>query len=165
MEARKKRTLFTSLFLLALAFPPFINSLDNPRLAGLRGPDILRLVAIGGELTSARLLAAYRAGIFPWYSEGILPMWWSPDPRMVLRAADLISMHDISLDLGPTRHGITRGRTIYFFDPLGTRNEVFTGGYRPDPDFPTITWTEDNIGRAVFYYEGELNNRFMKVHT
>jgi hypothetical protein len=32
---------------LALAFPPFINSLDNPRLAGLRGPDVLRLVAIG----------------------------------------------------------------------------------------------------------------------
>ena len=47
MEARKKRTLFKSLFILALAFPPFINSLDNPRLAGLRGPDILRLVAIG----------------------------------------------------------------------------------------------------------------------
>jgi hypothetical protein len=47
MEARKKRTLFTSLFILALAFPPFVNSLENPRLAGLRGPDILRLVAIG----------------------------------------------------------------------------------------------------------------------
>ena len=46
-----------------------------------------------------------------------------------------------------------------------TRNEVFTGGYRPDPDFPTLTWTEDNIGRAVFYYEGELNDRFMKLHT
>jgi len=30
-----------------MAFPPFVNSLDNPRLAGLRGPDILRLAAIG----------------------------------------------------------------------------------------------------------------------
>jgi hypothetical protein len=66
---------------------------------------------------------------------------------------------------GPTRHGVTRGNTIYFFDPMGTRNEVFTGGYRPDPDFPTITWTEDNIGKAVFYYEGEINDRFMKVST
>ena len=45
----------------------------------------------------------------------------------VLRAADLISMHDISLDLGPTRHGITRGRTIYFFDPSGNRNEGSAG--------------------------------------
>ncbi len=35
----------------------------------------------------------------------------------------------------------------------------------PDPDFPTITWTEDNIGKAIFYYEGDLNERFMKVHT
>ena len=60
---------------------------------------------------------------------------------------------------------MTRGNTIYFFDPMGTRNEVFTGGYRPDPDFPTITWTEDNIGRAVFYYEGEVNERFTTVHT
>ena len=42
---------------------------------------------------------------------------------------------------------------------------VVTGGYRPDPDFPMITWTEDNAGRAIFYYEGELNDRFMKVHT
>jgi catechol 2,3-dioxygenase len=71
----------------------------------------------------------------------------------------------IAVDVGPTRHGITRGNTIYFFDPMGTRNEVFTGGYRPDPDFPTITWTEDNIGKAVFYYEGEVNERFIKVHT
>ena len=44
--------------------------------------------------------------------------------------------------------------TIYFFDPLGTRNEVFTGGYRPDPDFPTITWTEDNLGRADLLLRG-----------
>ena len=34
-----------------------------------------------------------------------------------------------------------------------------------DPDFPTITWTEDNIGKGIFYSEGELNDRFMKVHT
>ena len=76
-----------------------------------------------------------------------------------------VTRYGFPVDVGPTRHGITRGSTIYFFDPLGTRNEVFTGGYRPDPDFPTITWTEDNAGRAIFYYEGELNDRFMKVHT
>ncbi|WP_420611503.1 catechol 2,3-dioxygenase [Candidatus Spongiisocius sp.] len=83
----------------------------------------------------------------------------------VRRSADILAYHAVQIDVGPTRHGITRGSTIYFFDPMGTRNEVFTGGYRPDPDFPTITWTEDNIGKAIFYYEGELNERFMKVHT
>lgn len=91
--------------------------------------------------------------------------YWLDDWDDVRDAADILAFNGIQLDVGPTRHGITRGSTIYFFDPLGTRNEVFTGGYRPDPDFPTITWTEDNIGRAVFYYEGQLNERFMRVHT
>jgi catechol 2,3-dioxygenase len=91
--------------------------------------------------------------------------YWLDDWDHVRRSADILAYNGIQVDVGPTRHGITRGNTIYFFDPLGTRNEVFTGGYRPDPDFPTITWTEDQIGRAIFYYEGELNNRFMKVHT
>lgn len=91
--------------------------------------------------------------------------FWLDDWDDVRDAADVLAYNGIQLDVGPTRHGITRGSTIYFFDPLGTRNEVFTGGYRPDPDFPTLTWTEDNLGRAVFYYEGEVNDRFMRVHT
>jgi catechol 2,3-dioxygenase len=91
--------------------------------------------------------------------------FWLDDWDHVRDAADILAYNGIQLDVGPTRHGITRGSTIYFFDPLGTRNEVFTGGYRPDPDFPTLTWTEDTIGRAIFYYEGELNDRFMRVHT
>ncbi len=91
--------------------------------------------------------------------------YWLDDWDEVRKAADVLAHNAIQIDVGPTRHGITRGSTIYFFDPMGTRNEVFTGGYRPDPDFPTITWTEDNIGKAIFYYEGDLNERFMKVHT
>lgn len=91
--------------------------------------------------------------------------YWLDDWDGVRDAADVLAYNGIQLDVGPTRHGITRGSTIYFFDPLGTRNEVFTGGYRPDPDFPTLTWTEDNIGRAIFYYEGQVNDRFMRVHT
>jgi leucyl/phenylalanyl-tRNA--protein transferase len=42
------------------------------------------LLAIGGDLAAARLLEAYRHGIFPWYSEGQPIMWWSPDPRALL---------------------------------------------------------------------------------
>lgn len=91
--------------------------------------------------------------------------FWLDDWDHVRSAADILAFNAIQVDVGPTRHGITRGNTIYFFDPMGTRNEVFTGGYRPDPDFPTITWTEDNIGRAVFYYEGEINDRFVQMHT
>ncbi|MES2958737.1 MAG: leucyl/phenylalanyl-tRNA--protein transferase [Pseudomonadota bacterium] len=42
------------------------------------------LLAAGGRLTLSRLEAAYRNGIFPWYSEGQPVLWWAPDPRMVL---------------------------------------------------------------------------------
>jgi leucyl/phenylalanyl-tRNA--protein transferase len=42
------------------------------------------LVAFGGDLSVERLLAAYSAGIFPWYEEGLVPMWWSPDPRGIV---------------------------------------------------------------------------------
>lgn len=42
------------------------------------------LVAIGGDLSTERLLLAYRSGLFPWYAEGYVPMWWSPDPRALL---------------------------------------------------------------------------------
>ncbi len=48
----------------------------------LREPD--GLLAIGGDLSIERLLAAYRRGIFPWYSGDQPVLWWSPDPRSVL---------------------------------------------------------------------------------
>lgn len=54
----------------------------DPRCA-LREPD--GLLAMGGDLSPARLLNAYRSGIFPWYSEGQPLLWWSPDPRTVFR--------------------------------------------------------------------------------
>lgn len=42
------------------------------------------LLAIGGDLSPERLIAAYQQGIFPWYSEGEPILWFSPDPRMIL---------------------------------------------------------------------------------
>ena len=55
-------------------FPPLERALDEP-------PGLL---AAGGDLSAPRLLAAYRRGIFPWYSPGQPVLWWSPDPRAVL---------------------------------------------------------------------------------
>lgn len=42
------------------------------------------LLAVGGDLSPERLTLAYKSGIFPWFNEGSLILWWSPDPRMVL---------------------------------------------------------------------------------
>ncbi len=47
------------------------------------------LLAVGGDLRMERLLLAYSNGIFPWYNEDELPMWWSPDPRFVLFPEEL----------------------------------------------------------------------------
>ena len=47
------------------------------------------LLAIGGDLSSQRLLLAYRSGIFPWYNEDDPICWWSPNPRFVLFPGDL----------------------------------------------------------------------------
>ena len=55
-------------------FPPAERALDEPN----------GLLAAGGDLSTARLLDAYRHGIFPWFSAGDPILWWSPDPRMVL---------------------------------------------------------------------------------
>jgi leucyl/phenylalanyl-tRNA--protein transferase len=65
--------------LIASDFPPIS--------AALKDPD--GLLAIGGDLSSERLLHAYRLGIFPWSNEGQPIMWWSPDPRWILEPAAL----------------------------------------------------------------------------
>jgi len=85
--------------------------------------------------------------------------------EQVLRAADLMSMNRVSIDMGPTRHGVTRGTTIYAFDPSGNRFETFCGGYQWYPDMQPITWTFDNVGAGVFYHDRKLNPAFLSVVT
>lgn len=59
------------------------NTLAFPSPEGaLREPN--GLLALGGDLSPARLLMAYQQGIFPWFSPGDPILWWSPDPRAVL---------------------------------------------------------------------------------
>lgn len=66
---------------------PFILSPDSSPDAfpdatmAMREPD--GLLAVGGDLSPARLIAAYGRGIFPWFSDGEPILWWSPDPRCV----------------------------------------------------------------------------------
>jgi leucyl/phenylalanyl-tRNA--protein transferase len=62
------------------------GSFPDPAEA-MRDPD--GLLAVGGDLSSGRLINAYREGIFPWYNEGDPILWWSPDPRTVLRPRQL----------------------------------------------------------------------------
>ena len=60
-------------------FPPVDTALRDPN----------GLLCAGADLSIERLLAAYRGGIFPWYSGCEPILWWSPDPRMVLFCDEL----------------------------------------------------------------------------
>jgi len=83
----------------------------------------------------------------------------------VIHAADLIGKYRIPVDVGPNRHGVTRGATIYFFDPSGNRNEVFSGGYVHYPDTPTLTWDTTELGKATFSQDNIPRESFLTVLT
>jgi leucyl/phenylalanyl-tRNA---protein transferase len=68
--------------------PPTSDALDEHS-------DAPGLLAAGGGLAVARLRDAYSHGVFPWYSPGQPVLWWSPDPRMVLRTEDFRLSHSL----------------------------------------------------------------------
>jgi catechol 2,3-dioxygenase len=84
----------------------------------------------------------------------------------VLKAADVMAKTKTRIDVAPTRHGITRGETIYFFDPSGNRNETFAGlGYLAQRDRPVTTWSEERLGSGIFFHTGDLVPSFTEVYT
>ena len=112
-------------------FPPVQSALKDPN----------GLLAAGGDLSSERLLSAYRHGIFPWFSEGDPILWWSPDPRMILFPAEL----KISRSLGKTlRNRSYEGRFDSAFD------EVVAGCAAPRKGEPG-TWIS---GAMIEAYRG-----------
>jgi catechol 2,3-dioxygenase len=158
-----------------------VNRFDH---ALLYGPDIDKVTALFCDVLGFKVAEEADLG-------GVAAVWLTcsnkahdiafvpnPDPgsfhhvaffleeqNHVTHAGDIMAYYDIPIDVGPTRHGITRGRTIYFFDPCGNRNEVFAGGYTYYPDSPTRKWTTDQVGKGIFYYERELNEAFLSVYT
>jgi leucyl/phenylalanyl-tRNA--protein transferase len=80
------------------AFPPVDQALREPN----------GLLAAGGDLSPQRIAAAYRQGIFPWYSPGEPVLWWSPDPREVLFPQDLRISRSLRKTLRSGRYRVTR---------------------------------------------------------
>lgn len=68
-----------------------LHVLDNQQLWFPPVEDAMEdgLLAMGGDLSTERLLLAYRKGIFPWY-DGEVPLWWCPNPRFVLFPDELV---------------------------------------------------------------------------
>jgi leucyl/phenylalanyl-tRNA--protein transferase len=98
------------------------------------------LLAVGGDLSSARLVEAYRHGIFPWYNPGEPILWWSPDPRAVLYPPKL----KISRSLHKT---LRRGQFQVTFD--NTFREVMLACAAPRAQYPGGgTWITDDMVAA-----------------
>lgn len=62
------------------------------------------LLAAGADLSIARLRQAYQQGIFPWFQEGEPILWWSPEPRMVLKCEDFHPSHSLRKRLRQIAH-------------------------------------------------------------
>lgn len=89
------------------------------------------LLAVGGDLHPERLLAAYRRGIFPWYSDGQPILWWSPDPRAVLFPEKLKISRSLRKTLRAGKFSVT----------LDTHfREVMTACAQPRPQSTGGTW-------------------------
>ena len=85
----------------------------------------------------------------------------------VLRAADIMAANDVPVDIGPTRHGITRGGTIYAWDPSGNRFATFQGGLAPYPDWGPIRWNWNGLGEGggLDVAKRTLHETFLTVLT
>jgi len=70
------------------------------------------LLAVGGDLEPERLLLAYDQGIFPWYSEGLPPLWWSPDPRALVDASSLYVSRRFARELRQQRFEVSFDRAF-----------------------------------------------------
>jgi catechol 2,3-dioxygenase len=83
----------------------------------------------------------------------------------VMRAGDIMSMNEVPVDIGPTRHGVTRGGTIYAWDPSGNRFETFQGGYYPYPDYEPLTWTWEGFPQGLDFPQRKLHESFLSIVT
>ena len=109
-------------------FPPVDQALDAPD----------GLLCAGASLTTKRLVDAYRRGIFPWFNDGDPILWWSPDPRTVLRPSRVHVSHSL-------RKRLRKDAFLITIDRAFTR--VLDGCAAPRPG-DAGTWLSGPMRRA-----------------
>ena len=119
-------------------FPPLSAALSDP-------PGLL---AAGADLSIARLQAAYSQGIFPWFSQDEPPLWWSPDPRMVLKCDALHISHSLGKRLRQLERAQARGdfSTVVKIDTAF--GSVIRSCARPSQDGQPGTWITQEMQLA-----------------
>lgn len=102
------------------------------------------LVAAGGSLEPAWILAAYRKGIFPWYEAGQPILWWSPHPRAVLEPRDLRISRSLRRRLRKREFRVTADRAF---------DRVVSGCAEPR-GYTRSTWITGDMARAYSRLHG-----------
>ena len=114
---------------------------DSNEFPPVSSADKSGIVAVGGDLSAARLLSAYENGIFPWFNPGEMIMWWSPEERGIL-PLDGLKVHK------SMRNEINRMRYTVTYDTCF--KDVITqcsNSFRGDQTQPE-TWIGDNMINA-----------------
>ncbi|UOB16260.1 leucyl/phenylalanyl-tRNA--protein transferase [Abyssalbus ytuae] len=123
------------------------------------------VVAIGGDLAPERLMNAYKKGIFPWFEEGSLILWWCPDPRMVLFPADLKISKSMNKVIKSSRFTVTYNQafsqviencslikrkeqdgTWITQDMISAYNKLYTMGYAKSVE----VWEKDTLVGGLY---------------
>ena len=117
------------------------------------------LLAVGGNLSPERLLLAYNSGIFPWFNDDEMIMWWSPNPRMVLFPKELKVYKSMRQLFNQQKFKVTYN--THFKDVITACSEI----ERPDQDGTWITsqmidaYTElhhQGVATSVEVWQGNL---------
>lgn len=91
--------------------------------------------------------------------------YWVDCREDVLRAADILTEHDVFIEAGPAKHNISQAFYLYLYEPGGNRVEIYSGGYLAfAPDWEPIFWRKAERGRGV-YWGGTLPESFKKYGT
>jgi leucyl/phenylalanyl-tRNA---protein transferase len=124
---------------------PIFRLVEDPVFPPPNYADPSGLLAVGGDLSSERLLEAYRAGIFPWYSDDQPILWWSPDPRLVLELDDFKTSRSLHKILKKGIFEVTFDRA--FEEVIRACASVPRGGQ-------SGTWITDEMREAYIHLHG-----------
>ncbi len=93
--------------------------------------------------------------------------YWYGFPHDVANLADALREHDIVIEAGPGKHGISQAYFMYVFEPGGNRVELFgDSGYLIfDPDWKPVKWTEDVLADGIIWWGGQLPAEYFMYGT
>ena len=113
-------------------FPPTDNALAEPN----------GLLAFGGDLSVGRLIAAYRQGIFPWFSKGEPILWWSPSPRAVIELGEFYCSKSLRKLIKQARYELSMNRA---FDQVIEACATVPRNAISSPQADNATWITEQM--------------------